>query len=398
MNILVLTSNYPANDLPKETTPVVHYFVKEWHKKNGKIIVVHNQTVFPKIIYKILALFKKQLASRVGYMFATSYPKEISYLLDNVVVYRRNIFKLFPHFSFKKSAYEKQLRKIDSIIQENGFYPDVIVAHWITPQLYLLYRLKKKYPNAKVTLAIHEEFPVLERDYGKNGQLYLNSLDKLSFRSLRIKNVFLQRYHIDKPMFMCYSGIPEQYIINNNSKYIPSVISKFTFIGTLIKRKYPDCIIHALNNYCINSYTVNFIGEGELKCQLKELANKYNMTNHVNLLGRMPREQVMEILKNTDCFIMISKLETFGLVYLEAMANGCITIASRNEGIDGIIVDGVNGFLCEAGNWKELREIINRINSLSEEEKQLISIRARETARKMTDSKVAKAYYNFITE
>lgn len=28
MNILLLTSNYPAPDLPKETTPVVHYLQK----------------------------------------------------------------------------------------------------------------------------------------------------------------------------------------------------------------------------------------------------------------------------------------------------------------------------------------------------------------------------------
>lgn len=40
---------------------------------------------------------------------------------------------------------------------------------------------------------------------------------------------------------------------------------------------------------------------------------------------------------------MISRNETFGVVYLEAMAAGCITIASRNVGYDGIIVDRVNG-------------------------------------------------------
>ena len=42
---------------------------------------------------------------------------------------------------------------------------------------------------------------------------------------------------------------------------------------------------------------------------------------------------------------MISQGEAFGLVYLEAMARGCITIASRGEGFDGIIKDGINGFL-----------------------------------------------------
>lgn len=399
MNILILTSNYPAADLPKAITPVVHYFAKEWNKTGNKVIVVHNQTVFPKCIYKILELFQKKLASKVGYMFATSYPKEICYSLDNVTVYRKNIFKLFPHLPFKTISYQKQLNKITQIINDNNFYPDIIVGHWITPQLYLLYKLKQKFPKARTVLGIHEELPVLERDYAQKGNIYLNYIDKIAFRSLRIKEVFLQRYNINVPTFMCYSGIPEQYLLDIHSqKHISSTISRFTFIGTLIKRKYPDSIIHALHNYKNTNYNITYIGEGELNNQLKKLANKYKISDHINILGRIPRSKVMEILRDTECFIMISKFETFGLVYLEAMANGCITIASKNEGMDGIIENGVNGFLCEAGNWKELRDIINHINSLSDEEKQLISKKAKETAHKMTDSIVANNYLEFINQ
>ena len=85
--------------------------------------------------------------------------------------------------------------------------------------------------------------------------------------------------------------------------------------------------------------------------------------------------QVVEHLKNSAVFIMISRKETFGLVYLEAMATGCITVAARGEGFDGIIEDGVNGFLCEAGNVAELTEIIRK---------------AIETAIELTEEKAAK--------
>ncbi len=91
---------------------------------------------------------------------------------------------------------------------------------------------------------------------------------------------------------------------------------------------------------------------------------------------------------------MISKGETFGLVYLEAMARGCITIGSRNEGIDGIILHGVNGFLCEAGNEKELAQIIRHINQLTPAERKQISDSAIATAKDMTDIKVAERYLN----
>jgi glycosyltransferase involved in cell wall biosynthesis len=80
------------------------------------------------------------------------------------------------------------------------------------------------------------------------------------------------------------------------------------------------------------------------------------------------------------------------------MARGCITIASRNEGFDGVIVDGENGFLCEAGNAQELASIIKRINMMSPIERQAISDRAIETAKLLTDENAAKMYIdNVIT-
>ena len=93
---------------------------------------------------------------------------------------------------------------------------------------------------------------------------------------------------------------------------------------------------------------------------------------------------------------MISKYEVFGLVYLEAMARGCITIASRDEGMEGIIEDGVNGFLCEAGDTKELSDIIRRINKLTQSEKEKMSKEARKTAEKLSDYNVAKRYIDAV--
>ena len=93
---------------------------------------------------------------------------------------------------------------------------------------------------------------------------------------------------------------------------------------------------------------------------------------------------------------MISSNESFGLVYIEAMAAGCITVASRNEGMDGIIVDGVNGFLCESNNEDELIEILRRINTLSLHDKIKISQNAVLTAKAYTDHKASKEYINNI--
>ena len=101
-------------------------------------------------------------------------------------------------------------------------------------------------------------------------------------------------------------------------------------------------------------------------------------------------------MRKTEIFAMISKNETYGLVYLEAMAAGCITIASRDEGFDGIIENGVNGFLCEAGNVEELITILNYIQHLSKNDLLRISMNAINTAKKLTDFEVAKIYLNSL--
>ena len=93
---------------------------------------------------------------------------------------------------------------------------------------------------------------------------------------------------------------------------------------------------------------------------------------------------------------MISRGEAFGLVYLEAMARGCITIASKDEGFDGVIQDGKNGFLCKAGDSEELALILDKIKQMPKEELNAISHAAIETAHELTDEKVAEVYLNSI--
>ena len=120
------------------------------------------------------------------------------------------------------------------------------------------------------------------------------------------------------------------------------------------------------------------------------------MSKSISFMGFLDRDKIMNYLDKSECFVMISKGEAFGLVYLEAMARGLITIGSKREGIDGVIVHGVNGFLCSSGDKNELVEIFKHINSLSSDEKKLVSDNAIKTAQEMTDFNVADKYLRTI--
>ena len=106
----------------------------------------------------------------------------------------------------------------------------------------------------------------------------------------------------------------------------------------------------------------------------------------------VPREEVYDYMEQADIFAMPSRPETFGLAYLEAMINGCIAIGSKNEGIDGIIVNGKNGFLVNALDEDDLAQCFQRIFDLDEEEIQAVSDNARQTAEQYTQEERADIY------
>ena len=52
--VLVVTPVYPADDIPKTDTPVVHYFTREWVKMGYEVKVIHCVTNFPNIFYYLI--------------------------------------------------------------------------------------------------------------------------------------------------------------------------------------------------------------------------------------------------------------------------------------------------------------------------------------------------------
>ena len=222
----------------------------------------------------------------------------------------------------------------------------------------------------------------------------MSYIDVVGFRNPSAKNDYINRYGMPKSSFIAYSGVSKPFL-EAGLQYAPTFeygVRDFVFVGALISRKYPTEIVKALDSvYNIESYSMKFIGDGAEKNNIVSAVNECNKKN-IKFTGRIARDQIIEHLKLSQVFVMISKDEVFGLVYLEAMALGLIPIGSKNEGIDGIIKDGENGFLCEAGNERELVSIISRIKAMSKNELERISKNAKQTASEYSDSSVAKKY------
>jgi glycosyltransferase involved in cell wall biosynthesis len=117
------------------------------------------------------------------------------------------------------------------------------------------------------------------------------------------------------------------------------------------------------------NYKLLFIGKGGLESQLKEEAESLGIMDNVKFLGF--RDDVKEIYKILDIFVLPSLSEGLPLSLLEAVASKVPVIASKVGGIPEIIKDGINGFLIPPKNVPLLSEKIYYLLQNQEIAKQL---------------------------
>ena len=397
MNILLITNIYPNNDPKYGGTRICHSFAKEWQAMKHNVYVVHFDSLFPCPYYWIGSLFYHRIQAKTGSVAYMNTPRRPQcYSVDGIPVIFVPLRKTIPHKAPSKRRTEQAFQYVVGELEKDGFAPDVVTAHFVLPQLQFLPLFKKKYPQARTCLVMHGDGGSLSYYYPNEYPEYMSSVDIWGFRSLAFQKDFVRRFGNDRPMFLCHSGIPEEYI-DTKTKDFPNGVKRFVFVGSLFERKNVDIIIRALKKELEGrDYTFDIVGSGSEISNLHRLVDELEMKEHVVFHGRMTRDAAQQIIREADCFIMVSSREAFGLVYVEAMAKGCIVVGTEGQGIDGVVEHGVNGFLCKDRDVNELANLIGRIVDLPQSSLEKISSRAQATAAGLTDRMVAERYIKAV--
>ena len=399
MRIFLLTSVYPSQHATQGTTPVVRYFERDWELAGHEVHVFHTESAFPKAFYVLGRPFKRMLDSKLGHLVPTQAPKEYDETADGVRVTHISLKKVKPHGRFPKKQIHRALNIISTYIEKEGL-PDCFAGHWENPQLELLHLLKAKYHRPTCLVYHNNLFSQLYDCYGTDTDSLVKDVDLVGFRNITARAAYVEQFGEPARAFLAASGVSRPFIeAGQIAEKSFKDISRFIYVGALINRKYPTAVVSALfQSYQQCPFEITYIGEGDDKKLVQQRFDELGCKGKLTFTGLIPREEVIRYLIQSDVFVMISKGEIFGLVYLEAMALGCITIAARHQGIDGIIEDGVNGFLCEAGNADELASIISKIRNMSLDDLKAMSRKAKETAFAYSDVNVANNYINELSK
>ncbi len=129
----------------------------------------------------------------------------------------------------------------------------------------------------------------------------------------------------------------------------------FSIIGSLIRRKGHKTLLEAFADAFAGDEDVilNIAGDGQTRAELQQQVQQLGLQNRVHFLGRLSREQVRDLIQASHCIVSASRVETFGVTIIEALACGKPVVATISGGPEDIINDS-SGLLVPPDNPEKL--------------------------------------------
>ena len=260
---------------------------------------------------------------------------------------------------------------------------DIVIAHMPSG---ILYADKLGLPfvagihNSDLTVLTS---PIYKFHFKKRLEKALHNAKAIACRSFVIQKKLLTLYpEFEEKTFVAPSGVDEKIITNRTPLQNRSNIKVLT-CANFKKRKNIDKVIEALKD--LEGFELTVIGDGPDRRRLEKL------DSNVIFTGQLPNKEVISKMAESDIFILPSTGETFGMVYLEAMASGCITVCTKDDGIDGIIQNGENGFLTLPIST-EIRKTLLNIKDLDDDTLKTLSYNSFTTINQYTETAVCERY------
>ena len=154
-----------------------------------------------------------------------------------------------------------------------------------------------------------------------------------------------------------YNAVNPQ-LFSSNANEREESVPQLLMVGNLLPIKGHDLVLRALAKLKRSFPPVQcrIIGEGPARARFRALARELGIEQQVQFAGRQSREEVAEAMRRCTVFVLPTRYEGLGCVYLEAMSCGKPAIGCRGQGIDEVIEHGKNGWLIGVDKLEELVE------------------------------------------
>lgn len=269
----------------------------------------------------------------------------------------------------------------------DGFSPDIIQAYYFSYGGGIATWIKEKYNIPLAVTVVGLDYAIKDSPEHISATIRVCESTDVVIANSTMLQKRCQRYHsnVEMRLFGFESGnIPAQpkmdlYRIVQAGNLIPSKRNDETILAfARARERFPEM-------------SLTIIGDGPERNRLEAMAAELNVASAVRFTGRLNNADALSEMAKARFFIMPSYPEGFGIVYLEAMACGCIAIGTETEGIADLIVSGENGFLVPRDDVDAIVRIVDWCLQNPEKANE-IAERGRKTAMQHTWADSAKEY------
>lgn len=183
-------------------------------------------------------------------------------------------------------------------------------------------------------------------------------------RGIDPSRIFMMPYAVDNEAFASAAAVarPQRSNLRTSLGIAPDA-QIILFAGKLSRRKRPDLLIEAVHLLVKQgqSPTLLFVGDGEMRQQLEQLAP------HAAFAGFINQSKLPDYYDLADVFVLPSEREPWGLAVNESMACGTPVVVSDEVGCAPDLVDGRSGIVFASGSASSLADALTTSLSRSAE-------------------------------
>ncbi|MGL5904919.1 MAG: glycosyltransferase family 4 protein [Cetobacterium sp.] len=262
---------------------------------------------------------------------------------------RLKIIKKFDWYD--KFLIFSKMFKVEKITEkelQNKHY-NLIHSHTLFTNGYAALRMKEKYDIDYIVSVRNTDVNVFFKKaifLRRLGLKILKNAKKIIFISESLKKNFFEKYVSKKDLIelkhkslVISNGIDDFWLKNKKEykNYFYRDKINLLFVGALDDNKDALGLAQMIKDCKLSKEVVlRIVGDGKNKHKIESLAKEY--PDKIIYYGKVKKkEKLEEIYSMTDIFIMVSKYETLGMVYLEALTQRIPIIYTKGQSVDGMI-------------------------------------------------------------
>lgn len=247
------------------------------------------------------------------------------------------------------------LRRLYKIIEAEAGRPDVVHAHFLNMGVIAADLCgRERLPLVITEHSSSVNVENLPETMAKRAKYAYTSAEKVLAVSSALAKKIKKHTGVEPVVLPNILNMPAMADVCERKK-----ASGFHFIsaGSLVEGKGFDTLVEAFEAVAKDrpDATLLIMGGGPEEKRLKAQVKERGLSDKIGFFGSYQRQDFARELMKADAFVLATRLETFGVVFIEALSFGVPVIATRCGGPEDF-VDASNGLLVDVGDIQSLAQ------------------------------------------